>query len=55
MEADPAEPGQSRPPSPGRAPPGCDEADTACPELAQMSFVGYKLQVTATKFIHEII
>lgn len=29
--ANPAEPGRSLRPSPGRAPPGCDEEDTACP------------------------
>ena len=35
MEADPAEPGRSRPPSPGRALPGCGGANTACPEVAE--------------------
>ena len=32
-EAGPAEPGLSRPPSPGRALLGCDGADKACPEI----------------------
>lgn len=32
-EADPAEPGLSHPPSPGRALLGCDGADKACPEI----------------------
>lgn len=35
MLADPAEPGQSHPPSPDRALLGCGGADTACPELAE--------------------
>lgn len=35
MGADPAEPERSHPPSPGRALPGCDGANTACPEVAE--------------------
>ena len=38
-QADPAEPEQSHPHSPGRALLGCDGADTACPELAERRLI----------------
>lgn len=42
-QADPAEPGQSHPPSPDRALLGCDGADTACPELAERRLLLFTL------------
>lgn len=48
---DPAEPVRSRPPSPGRAPRGCDEADTACPGGREVLYV---LTVAKKSVMHDI-